>query len=1076
MRIFAGAVIAALFLSAPVMADTLIPQKRFIVTEDADLPGGDIASMFDTTQEACEVACITNRACTAYTFNSRNGSCFLKDKPGESAFFQGADSGVMAMPAPGAEALAEIRRKDLTFVPDWDLIAVTEMAQTLGRTHSTGPWSADEHLQSASGRESQGDWVMATAFTGAALNREDRADLWLDYSRRAYEASKQQSNDTYWYLNRAYYAAVNAFLRAENPGLRHSILVQMAPELEALGRGRDMVAALRLAQAIQPRDDTAMLLEDAIGKYGFRISENSVQADLARPRICATFTEDLVASGVDYSMYVKLPEPGLSVENGGYRELCVAGLTHGQRYSVTFREGLPAADGQTLAKDVALTLYVRDRNPGVSFPGRGYVLPKGEGAALPVQTVNTEKLDLTLFAVTDRNLLRAMQNSYFGAPVYYYSEEAFTDEVGEQIWHGTATVAQEVNKDVTTRLPMAEALAGRPAGVYALRAVVPGVDPGVIAPGWQWFVVSDLGLTTMNGVDGLHVFVRSLSTAGAKPGATVELLNRANAVLGTATTDDQGYARFDAGLTRGSGASAPALVVVKEGEDDIAFLSLTDPEFDLSDRGVEGREAAGPVDVFLTTDRGAYRAGETVYATALARDPEAGAVEGLPMTALLRRPDGVEYSRQQMPDSGAGGYVFEMPVAGTAPRGVWTLEVLADPEAPPLARETFLVEDFLPERIDFTLAMGEGDQPLTYGEAAYPLTVDAKYLFGAPGAGLAVEGEVLLKAAGGLKAWPGYVFGRADQPFNAVMEPLPAAETLEDGRALIDIGLPQIADPGRPLTATVTVRVAEGSGRPVERRITRDLAPVSAMIGVKPLFDGVVAEGAKAAFDLIGVGPDLKPAPMAVKWELTRIETDYQWYQSYGSWFWEPVTYRTPVASGEARLGDTPAGIEAAVTWGEYELKVTRAEGPPAETTTTFWAGWYAPADVSATPDTLELSLDKPAYKPGDTAQLRIVPRTAGTALVTVLSNRLVTMKAVEVTEGETLIPLDVTADWGAGVYVTASVLRPMDVAAGRNPSRAMGLSYASIDPGSHALKARVETATEAAPRGPMELRSRSKA
>ena len=106
-----------------------------------------------------------------------------------------------------------------------------------------------------------------------------------------------------------------------------------------------------------------------------------------------------------------------------------------------------------------------------------------------------------------------------------------------------------------------------------------------------------------------------INTAEAKVGVTVELLNVSNAILGTATTDDQGYARFDAGLTRGTGGSAPAMVVVKEGTTDIAFLSLTDPEFDLSDRGVEGREAAPPVDVFVTTDRGAYRAGETVYVT-----------------------------------------------------------------------------------------------------------------------------------------------------------------------------------------------------------------------------------------------------------------------------------------------------------------------------------------------------------------------------------------------------------------------------------------------------------------------------
>ena len=179
---------------------------------------------------------------------------------------------------------------------------------------------------------------------------------------------------------------------------------------------------------------------------------------------------------------------------------------------------------------------------------------------------------------------------------------------------------------------------------------------------------------------------------------------------------------------------------------------------------------------------------------------------------------------------------------------------------------------------------------------------------------------------------------------------------------------------------------------------------------------------------------------MPVKWERDPGRDDYQWYQQYGHWNWEPVTTRTRVAEGEATLGTAPVEIAAPVTWGEYELLVERsgrrARPPPRSPSTR--AGMRLPMP-RATPDTLELSLDKPAYKPGDTATLRIVPRAAGTALVTVLSNRLVAMKAVEVTEGENLIHLPVTDEWGAGVYVTASVLRPMDVAAGRNPARALG-------------------------------------
>ena len=118
--------------------------------------------------------------------------------------------------------------------------------------------------------------------------------------------------------------------------------------------------------------------------------------------------------------------------------------------------------------------------PGVRFPGRGYVLPRTGDAALPVETVNTEKLDLTLFRVTDRNLLRVDPERLFRRADAGLSEEYdFADTVGEELWTGTATVAQEVNRDVTTRLPMDEALKGMPAGIYALKAAVPGVDPYV---------------------------------------------------------------------------------------------------------------------------------------------------------------------------------------------------------------------------------------------------------------------------------------------------------------------------------------------------------------------------------------------------------------------------------------------------------------------------------------------------------------------------------------------------------------------------------------------------------------------
>ena len=232
----------------------------------------------------------------------------------------------------------------------------------------------------------------------------------------------------------------------------------------------------------------------------------------------------------------------------------------------------------------------------------------------------------------------------------------FESKLATKLWSGTATVGADMNQDITTRLPLDAAIAGQPAGIYALRATVPNADPYGVAS-WQWFVVSDLGLTTMDGVDGLNVFIHALGDATAKAGVEVQLLSSANEVLGTVTTDAQGHAVFEPGLMRGTGSAAPAMIVARDGDTDQAFLSLTDPEFDLSDRGVEGAEAPPPVDVFLTTDPGAYRVGETVHATALTRDAKQAAITGLPLTGILTRPDGVEYIRALADD--AGGFVDE---------------------------------------------------------------------------------------------------------------------------------------------------------------------------------------------------------------------------------------------------------------------------------------------------------------------------------------------------------------------------------------------------------------------------------
>ncbi len=137
---------------------------------------------------------------------------------------------------------------------------------------------------------------------------------------------------------------------------------------------------------------------------------------------------------------------------------------------------------------------------------------------------------------------------------------------------------------------------------------------------------------------------------------------------------------------------------------DYAFLSLKGPAFDLSDRGVSGRTAPAGLDAFVYTERGVYRSGETVHITALLRDSQGVASLNLPLTLVVERPDGLEYRRVAVNDQGLGGRSLSVPINSAASTGTWRVRAFADPKRPPIGEASFLVEDYVPDRMEFELS------------------------------------------------------------------------------------------------------------------------------------------------------------------------------------------------------------------------------------------------------------------------------------------------------------------------------------------------------------------------------------
>ena len=119
---------------------------------------------------------------------------------------------------------------------------------------------------------------------------------------------------------------------------------------------------------------------------------------------------------------------------------------------------------------------------------------------------------------------------------------------------------------------------------------------------------------------------------------------------------------------------------------------------------MSGRARPAGLDAFVYTERGVYRSGETVQVTALLRDGQGMAALDVPLTLVVERPDGVEYRRTVVADQGVGGRALSVPLVSSAPTGTWRVRAFTDPKRPPVGEATFMVEDYVPDRLEFELA------------------------------------------------------------------------------------------------------------------------------------------------------------------------------------------------------------------------------------------------------------------------------------------------------------------------------------------------------------------------------------
>ncbi|WP_428408474.1 alpha-2-macroglobulin family protein [Hyphococcus sp.] len=798
----------------------------------------------------------------------------------------------------------------------------------------------------------------------------------------------------------------------------------------------------------------------------------------ATPKACLQFNRDLNDSGdVNYGDFVRVsPADGSAIEVDG-TSLCLTGLEFDKDYRVRLRAGLPSAKGDRLERTEEVTVAFGDKPSYAGFAGDGVILPRLEADGIGIETVNVEKVEIKVYRVSDRSLARKniVAGEASGEDQYSYVwDQEDGQDVGVEVWKGEIATPGERNETTTTVFALGAALGELTPGAYFLRLkdVSPGADEYRAAQAWRWILFTDMALTTYSGADGIDVFVRSISTARAMAGVELSLIAANNDILATAITNADGRAHFAEEAVNGDYPLTPRMLMAYGPQDDYAALDLDRAPLDLSDRDVGGRAAPSKVDAFVYLDRGIYRPGETVHVSGLLRDDAGKAIENRPLTVTIRRPNGTEADKRRIDELTVGGFTFDYDVPDAAPRGMWNIQVEADGVEGFVGAEQFSVEDFVPQRLEVKL---EGDEktPIRPGETR-EMSVESRFLYGAPASGLAVEAEARLRLdPNPFPDFSGYRFGPVNGRFDERFLTLPNTTTDAAGEASVAINVDDAPkNYGAPMRADVVVGVVEPGGRVVRESARIPVRPDDAYVGLKLANDASsFGQGEEVGVNAVLIDWQGQLIAGDVEWRLVEEDYWFDWYRENGQWRWRRSFRDVLVAEGRGKTGPDEIAtlVNQRIDPGTYRLTVSQAGGK-AKSDIRFYVGWRSYAAGADSPDQAALTLQNDKVTPGSRARLFLNPPYEGEATIVIATDKVQLVQRMGVEAKGREIIVDTDPSWGAGFYVMATVVTPRDPGDRPVPRRAMAVSYVPFDMSARKLDVAIEDPDVFRPRQRLDL------
>ncbi|RPD39095.1 alpha-2-macroglobulin family protein [Chitinophaga barathri] len=769
-------------------------------------------------------------------------------------------------------------------------------------------------------------------------------------------------------------------------------------------------------------------------------------------------------------------------------------------YTVVVNEGIQSAFDDRLDKSFTGSVNFENRQPSVSIPGKGVIMPQSGKLVMPFDAAGLKAVDVIVVKIYENNIPQYLQRNNLNG-----DEEL--RRVGSPVVQKTIRLDADksVNLHKRTRfsLDLEQLVKTEPGAIYRVTIgfrkeyamyscpddkttdeeeaqeeeeeyygeKIDGDDAfwrrydSYYPYGYRWsdrdnpctnsyynkerwasrnIISSNIGLIAKRGNDNTMV-VAVTDIRDAKPisGVELELLDYQQQVIFTSRSDGDGFAKFE--LKR-----KPYLLVAKK-DTERGYLKLDDgSSLPLGRFDVKGEEVQQGMKGFLYGERGVWRPGDSLFLTFMLEDKEGKLPPNHPVMLELYNPKGQLYKRLNQHISLNGVYNFHTMTDADAPTGSWLAKVKVGGA---IFTKNIRIETVKPNRLKVRLDFG--NQTSLVKDESPKGTLTAAWLFGAPAQSLKAKVDVSLTSS--RTAFPkfdGYSFDDPTERFSTENKTIFDASLNDEGVAPVSASIPVGERAPGVLKANFEVKVFEPGG---DFSIDHFSMPYH-------VFDSYVGVAAPEGDRLTGMLTTDKAHQVSIvnvnaqgKYIGGTREVEVQLYKIRWRWWWDESDndysnftddnynqlLQTQTVTLQNGKGTWPLLIRQP-EWGRYLIRVKDKESGHI-TGQSVYIDWpnYAerlqkenPAEAAM----LVFTSNKTKYNVGEDIVLTIPSSEGGRGLISIESgSKVLKTDWIGTEKGQTVYRFKAEKNMAPNIYVNVSLLQPHAQTANDLPIRMYG-------------------------------------